>query len=153
MHGRHVVVILGHNSAPILSAVPQYPTLLGIVVGSSYRPTVFWQADPGSVSFASTDGTTWTGTRSLPLSRSLNADAAVTLIRRMAIQDESAQDAFMRPQSSILSELASSERVEGFRSPHPERARVGRARRRIPIAAPPRPIPSERAFGGDTPDR
>lgn len=87
MHGRHVVVILGHNSAPMPSAVPQNPTLLGTVVGSSYRPTVFWQADPGSVSFVSTDGTAWTDTRSIPLTRSLNADAAVNLIRRMAIQD------------------------------------------------------------------
>jgi len=87
MHGRHVVVILGHNSAPILSAVPPNPTLLGIVVGSSYQPTVFWQSDPGSVHFASTDGTAWTDTRSLPLGRALSADAAVTLIRRMAIQN------------------------------------------------------------------
>jgi len=87
MHGRHVVVILGHGSSPILSAVPQNPTLLGTVVGSSYQPTVFWQSDPGSVNFASTDGTTWTDTRSLPLTRSLPADGAVTLIRRMAIQN------------------------------------------------------------------
>jgi len=34
-----------------------------------------------------TDGTAWTDTRSLPLGRSLSADAAVTLIRRMAIQN------------------------------------------------------------------
>jgi hypothetical protein len=87
MHGRHVVVILGHGSSPILSAVPQNPTILGTVVGSSYQPTVFWQSDPGSVNFASTDGTTWTDTRSLPLTRSLSADEAVTLIRRMAIQN------------------------------------------------------------------
>jgi hypothetical protein len=87
MHGRHVVVILGHGSSPILSAVPQNPTLLGTVVGSSYQPTVFWQSDPGSVNFASTDGTTWTDTRSLPLPRSLTAEGAVTLIRRMAIQN------------------------------------------------------------------
>jgi hypothetical protein len=87
MHGRHVVVILGHGSSPILSAVPPNPTLLGTVVGSSYQPTVFWQSDPGSVNFASTDGTTWTDTRSLPLTPSLGADAAVTLIRRMAIQN------------------------------------------------------------------
>ena len=87
MHGRHVVVILGHGSSPILSAVPPNPALLGTVVGSSYQPTVYWQSDPGSVNFASTDGTTWTDTRSLPLTRSLTTDAAVTLIRRMAIQD------------------------------------------------------------------
>jgi len=87
MHGRHVVVILGHSSAPILDAIAQNPTLLGTVVGSNYQPTVYWQSDPGSVSFASTDGTNWTGTRTIPLSRTLNADAAVTLIRRMAIQN------------------------------------------------------------------
>lgn len=86
-HGRHVVVILGHSSAPILSAVPPSPTLLGTVVGSSYLPTVFWQSEPGNVHFASTDGATWSDTRSVPLTRSLSADAAVTLIRRMAIQD------------------------------------------------------------------
>jgi hypothetical protein len=87
MHGRHVVVILGHTTSPILSTVPPNPTLLGTVVGSSYQPTVYWQSNSASVAFASTDGTTWTDTHAVPLTRSLDSDAAVTLIRRMAIQN------------------------------------------------------------------
>lgn len=87
LHGRHVVVILGHNSSPILSAVPPNPTLLGMVVGSSYQPTVYWQPDDGHVSWASSDGTQWTATRTLTLGPALGADAAVGLIRKMAIQN------------------------------------------------------------------
>lgn len=87
LHGRHVVVILGHNSSPILEAVPANPTLLGMVVGSSYQPTVYWQSDPGHVSYASSDGTQWTPTRTVTLTPALGTDAAVGLIRRMAIQN------------------------------------------------------------------
>ena len=87
MHGRHVVVILGHSSSPILGAIPPNPIVVGSVVGGNYQPTVYWQSDPGSVSFASTDGTNWTDTRTISLSRALDADAAISLIRRMAIQD------------------------------------------------------------------
>lgn len=87
LHGRHVVVILGHNSSPILSAVPSNPTLLGTVVGSSYEPTVYWQSDPDHVSYAISDGTQWSPTRTVTLTPTLGADGAVNLIRKMAIQN------------------------------------------------------------------
>jgi hypothetical protein len=87
LHGRHVVVILGHNSSPILAAVPASPTLLGTVVGSSYEPTVYWQSDPDHVSYAMSDGTRWTPTRTVALTPALGTDAAVGLIRKMAIQN------------------------------------------------------------------
>ncbi|HET7452319.1 MAG TPA: hypothetical protein VFL12_06230, partial [Thermoanaerobaculia bacterium] len=87
LHGRHVVVILGHNASPILAAVPAETTLLGSVVGSNYQPTVYWQSDPGHVSYAMTDGTQWTAPRSVTLTPTLGADAAVTLIRKMALQN------------------------------------------------------------------
>jgi hypothetical protein len=86
-HGRHVVVILGHNTSPLLSTIPPNPTLVGTVIGSSYQPTVYWQTDPAGVNFAVSNGTQWSDTRSVALTPSLSSDAAVTLIRRMAIQN------------------------------------------------------------------
>ncbi len=87
LHGRHVVVILGHNSSPILAAVPTGVTLLGSVVGSNYEPTIYWQSDPGHVNYSISDGTQWTPTRTVTLTPALGADAAVSLIRKMAIQN------------------------------------------------------------------
>ena len=86
LHGRHVVVILGHNTSPILQTVPTGTTLLGTVVGSNYQPTIYWQSDPGRVDYAMSDGTQWSPTRAVTLTPTLGADAAVTLIRKMAIQ-------------------------------------------------------------------
>jgi hypothetical protein len=87
LHGRHVVVILGHNSSPILETVPSGVTLLGTVVGSNYQPTIYWQSDPGHVSYSMSDGTQWTSPRAVTLTPALGADAAVSLIRKMAIQN------------------------------------------------------------------
>ena len=87
LHGRHVVVILGHNASPVLEAVPPSPTLLGIVVGSSYQPTVYWQSDSAGVNFAMSNGAGWSDTRTVALTPTLGTDAAVSLIRRMAIQN------------------------------------------------------------------
>ncbi len=87
MHGRHVPVILGHSGSPLLLAVPPTPTLLGTIVGSSYQPTVYWQSDPDHVSFAVSNGAAWSDTRTVALSGAITADAAVNLIRRMAIQN------------------------------------------------------------------
>lgn len=87
LHGRHVVVILGHNGSPLLAAVPPATTLLGSVVGSNYQPTVYWQSDDAHVSYAMSDGTQWSSTRNLTLTPALGADAAVSLIRKMALQN------------------------------------------------------------------
>jgi len=87
LHGRHVVVILGHNSSPILETVPTGVTLMGSVVGSNYEPTIYWQSDPGHVSYSMSDGTQWSPTRAVTLTPTLGADAAVSLIRKMAIQN------------------------------------------------------------------
>ena len=87
MHGRHVPVILGHSGSPLLLAVPPTPIRLGTIVGSSYFPTVYWQSDPDHVNFSVSNGTSWTDTRSLALGGPITADAAIDLIRRMAIQN------------------------------------------------------------------
>lgn len=87
MHGRHVVVILGHNSSPVLASIPPTPSLVGMVVGGSYQPTVYWQNDPSSVNYAMTDGTNWTAPKTIALTRTLTSDGALALIRKMAIQN------------------------------------------------------------------
>jgi len=85
--GRHSIVILGQNSLPMPSSVPASPTRLGAIVGGGYQPTVYWQPDDGSVNYSVAANGSWSDVRSVALTPSLGADAALALISQMATQN------------------------------------------------------------------
>jgi hypothetical protein len=83
----HVVVILKTDGRPKPMTVPPAPTLIGTTVGSGYHLTVYWQSDPASVQFTVFDGTAWGDARTVPLTGGLTTNAAIALIRAMAVQN------------------------------------------------------------------
>jgi hypothetical protein len=85
--GRHSIVILGQSSLPMPAAVPSSPTQLGTIIGAGYQPTVYWQTDDGSVNYTIAAGGVWSDARSVALTPSLGADAALALIGQMAAQN------------------------------------------------------------------
>ena len=85
--GRHSIVILGSNSRPMPSAVPTTPSRLGTIVGGGYQPTVYWQSDDTSVNYSVGSGGAWSDVRTVALTPTLGADAALALISQMASQN------------------------------------------------------------------
>jgi len=62
-------------------------SIIGTTVGSGYHLTVYWQSDPASVQFTVFDGTAWGDARTVPLTGGLTTNAAIALIRAMAVQN------------------------------------------------------------------
>jgi hypothetical protein len=85
--GRHVIVILGHRGSPMTPAVPSGAGRVGTVVGGNYEPTVYWQTGDSSVQYTMFDGAQWSDTRTVAVTPSRPTDAAISLIRAMALQN------------------------------------------------------------------
>jgi hypothetical protein len=86
--GRHVIVILGQKSVPAPGEVSGSIDLSGSVIGGDYEPTVYWKTDgENAVSYSIFDGTNWSAPKNVPLSDRIGTDAAVALIRAMALQN------------------------------------------------------------------
>jgi hypothetical protein len=86
-HGRHVIVILGTQSAPLPSMIPTTAIRVGTVVGGGYQPTVYWQTDGSSVNYVMFNGLAWGQPHLVALTPTLTVDTAVSLIDGMAVRN------------------------------------------------------------------
>jgi hypothetical protein len=81
---RRRIPVVGVVSVGQISAVPAMDTAsVGTVVGSSYRPTLYW-SDGTALHYIRFDGTVWSDVRSIALGDSMTYDQAVALVVSMA---------------------------------------------------------------------
>ena len=83
----HVIVIFNHHTRPLPGTLPGNPFRVGTIIGSDYNPTFYWQNDDSAILFSRFDGQFWSDPRTVPLTPSLDAEKAISLIRDMSLQN------------------------------------------------------------------
>ena len=84
--GRHSIVILGTQTAP-LPSIPSTAIKVGTVIGGGYEPTVYWQTDTSGVNYVIYSGAAWSQPRTVALTPTLNVENAISLIDAMAVRN------------------------------------------------------------------